>query len=178
MKDVDFVHLWQIVFHDEIHDVSSPSDWRYIPSELNPADDGTREMKIEAFHPTCRWWMAPSFLWQPDECWPNQHVDDVTHNDTELLAEKYVMIISPSATLVQFLCKSSSWLRLQRQMAWLLRFIQFLKNPVALSAFPRMITLTEMRVSSLKIVHIIQRQYFPEELGVFERANKFLSTAN
>ena len=126
----------------EIHDVSSPSDSRYIPGELNPADDGTREMKIEAFHPTCRWWMGPSFLWQPDECWPYQHIDDVPQNDTELLAEKYVMIISPSATLVQFLCKSSSWLRLQRQMAWLLRFIQFLKNPVVLSAFPRMITLT------------------------------------
>ena len=46
----------------EIHDVSSPSDWRYIPGELNPADDGTPGMKIEAFHPTCLWWMGPSFL--------------------------------------------------------------------------------------------------------------------
>ena len=36
MKDVDFIHSWQI---SEIHNLSLPSDWRYIPGELNPADD-------------------------------------------------------------------------------------------------------------------------------------------
>jgi hypothetical protein len=38
----------------EIHDVSSPSDWRHVPGDLNPADDGSRRMKIKAFQPTCR----------------------------------------------------------------------------------------------------------------------------
>ena len=83
----------------------------------------------------------------------------------------------PSVTLVQFLCKSSSWLRLQRQMAWLLHFIQFLKNPVVLSTFPRMITLTEMLVSSLKIVHIIQRQYFPDKLECLREGKQVSSNS-
>ena len=49
----------------------------------------TREMKIEAIHPT-------TFLWQPDECWPNQHIDDVPQNDTELLAEKSITSVQTS----------------------------------------------------------------------------------
>jgi hypothetical protein len=118
----------------EIHDVSSPSDWRHVPDDLNPADDGSRGMKIKAFQPTCRWWCGPSFLWQADECWPTQHVGDVPGNDTELQTEKHVMIISPSTSLDQLLVQCSSWSRLQRQMAWLLGFIQHLKNPVIPSA--------------------------------------------
>jgi hypothetical protein len=118
----------------EIHDVSSPSDWRHVPDDLNPADDGSRGMKIKAFQPTCRWWCGPSFLWQADECWPTQHVGDVPGNDTELQTEKHVMIISLSTSLDQLLVQCSSWSRLQRQMAWLLGFIQHLKNPVIPSA--------------------------------------------
>jgi hypothetical protein len=148
----------------EIHDVSSPSDWRQVPGDLNPADDGSRGMKIKAFQPTCRWWCGPSFLWQADECWPTQHVGDVPDNDTELQTEKHVMIISPSTSLDQLLHQCTSWSRLQRQMAWLLRFIQHLKNQFIPSAMPPMITFAEMRVSSLNIVRIIQRQYFPNEL--------------
>ena len=87
----------------EIHDVSSPSDWKYVPGDLNPASDGSRGMKIKAFQPTCRWWTGPSFLWQADECWPTEHVGDVPDNDTELQTEKHVMTISPSASLNQFL---------------------------------------------------------------------------
>ena len=85
----------------EIHNASSPSVWMYIPGDLNLiAADGSRGMKIKAFLPTCRWWKGQSFLWQPNECWPNKHVDDVPNNDTELLTEKCVMIISPSTSLV------------------------------------------------------------------------------
>ena len=58
----------------EIHDVSSPSDWKYVPGDLNPADDGSRGMKIKAFQSKCRWWTGTSFLCQADECWPTQHM--------------------------------------------------------------------------------------------------------
>jgi hypothetical protein len=74
-------------------------------------------MKIKAFQPTCCWWTGPFFLWQADECWPTQYVGDVPDNDTELQTEKHVMIISPRASLDQFLHQCSSWPRLQRQMA-------------------------------------------------------------
>ncbi len=150
----------------EIHDVSSPNEWRHVPGDLNPAYDGSRGMKILAFQPSCRWWTGPSFLWQPEECWPIQHVGDVPDTDIEQISEKYVMVIAPSALVDEFLCQCSSWSRLQRQLAWLLRFIQYLNNPTTPSTMPKMISFAEMRVSSLKIVHLLQCKYFPDELDL------------
>ena len=65
----------------EIHDLSSPNNWRHVPGDLNPTDDGSRGLKIQAFQPKCRWWVCPPFLWQSEDCWPNQHVDDVLKTD-------------------------------------------------------------------------------------------------
>jgi hypothetical protein len=75
----------------------------HVPGNLNPADDGSRGMKILAFQPSCRWWTGPSFLWQPEECWPIQHVGDVPDTDIEQISEKYVMVIAPSALVDELL---------------------------------------------------------------------------
>ena len=89
----------------------------------------------------------------------------------------HVMAITPNSALDELLHRCSSWPRLQRQIAWLLRFLQYLKNMVIPSTMPPMITCAEMRVSSLKIVRIIQRQYFSNELELL-RNGKEVSTSS
>ena len=49
----------------QIEDRSTSSQWRFVPSSENPADDGTR--------PSCsvnRWLTGPSFLQEPESLWP------------------------------------------------------------------------------------------------------------
>ena len=48
----------------EIPETTSPSDWRHVPGVLNPADDGTRRLKLNEFKPECRWFNGPLFLKQ------------------------------------------------------------------------------------------------------------------
>ncbi|KAL9982155.1 hypothetical protein ACROYT_G010965 [Oculina patagonica] len=47
---------------EEIHEHTTPAQWHHVPGILNPADDGSRGLPIEAFQPGCRWWSGPDFL--------------------------------------------------------------------------------------------------------------------
>jgi hypothetical protein len=55
----------------EIRDNSQPSQWRYVKSECNPADDCSRGMTTDKFIASQRWFRGPEFLWDPEEKWPS-----------------------------------------------------------------------------------------------------------
>jgi hypothetical protein len=38
----------------EIHELTKPNQWRFVPGKLNPADDGSRGLPIEVFKAKCR----------------------------------------------------------------------------------------------------------------------------
>ena len=45
----------------ENRETTSPSDRCHVPGVLNPADDGTRGLKLSEFKPECRWFNGPFF---------------------------------------------------------------------------------------------------------------------
>ena len=45
--------------------VSSPDQWHYIPTEINPADLGTRPISVKNLQASC-WLKGPAFLFQED----------------------------------------------------------------------------------------------------------------
>ncbi|CAB3995640.1 Hypothetical predicted protein, partial [Paramuricea clavata] len=53
----------------EIQESWSPSSWRYVPSEENPADDLSRGITVEELS-SGRWINGPSFLSKPKTEWP------------------------------------------------------------------------------------------------------------
>ena len=56
----------QYIMHrsNEIRNNSNPHDWRYIPSDLNVADDCRRGVKFNDLSNNHRWITEPSFLYQ------------------------------------------------------------------------------------------------------------------
>ena len=50
----------------EISENSSASEWRWIPSSENPADDGTRIAPV-VLNKESRWFLGPAFLKKPEE---------------------------------------------------------------------------------------------------------------
>ena len=57
----------------EIQESWSPSSWRYVPSEDNPADDHSRGITVEELCPG-RWINGPPFLSKPKTEWPKLNV--------------------------------------------------------------------------------------------------------
>ena len=46
----------------QIHDCSSPSQWRCVPSKLNPADDASRGLNVYELLTNSRWKVGPPLL--------------------------------------------------------------------------------------------------------------------
>ncbi|XP_058803555.1 uncharacterized protein LOC131671274 [Phymastichus coffea] len=55
----------------EIGDKTQISEWRWIPTRANPADDATRPSK-EPMRPTDRWFVGPEFLHRASQTWPKE----------------------------------------------------------------------------------------------------------
>ena len=51
----------------EIPSVSSPDQWRYVPTELNPADYLTRGLGLSDLTDKKSWWEGPCFLHSTEE---------------------------------------------------------------------------------------------------------------
>ena len=51
---------------------STVSQWRYVPTDLNPADDGTRGIPVSNFTSETRWLKGPDFLLKNPETWPER----------------------------------------------------------------------------------------------------------
>lgn len=70
----------------EILEISNPSEWRYVPSKLNIADQATKA-KIPEISSESEWINGPKFLSEPETDWP---VNIVNSGDTVTLEVREV----------------------------------------------------------------------------------------
>ena len=59
----------------EIHDSSSPSQWRYMRTRENPADLPTKGTGVAELKQSEMWWRGPSFLSKEQGTWPKTKTD-------------------------------------------------------------------------------------------------------
>ena len=49
---------------------SKPSAWRYVNRDDNPADHGSKGLKMDTMLRNDRWLKGPKFLWEDESHWP------------------------------------------------------------------------------------------------------------
>ena len=160
-----------------VRDGSDPDQWRHVSGDLNPGDDLSRGLSAEALLNSERWIKGPEFLWMPKEFWPPGPLSlgSVPDTDPEVKVNAKVNATSltqPFSPLVEYFQRTSSWYRLKKSIAWLLRYRESLlmagkgrKVMMATPATPkRPIAVEEMRAAELEIFKCVQQHYFPEEL--------------
>ena len=54
----------------EIEELVGVTDWHWVPTMDNVADDATLDTSDVDISPDSHWWMGPPFLQSPVECWP------------------------------------------------------------------------------------------------------------
>ena len=66
-----------------IHDLSNPSQWRYVSSDLNPADIASCGLRPHERAKLKIWLECPKFLLQEEDHWPVQphHLPEISEDD-------------------------------------------------------------------------------------------------
>jgi len=65
----------------EIHEFSAPKQLRYVPTDVNPADLGTRGLTVEELASADVWWNGPEFLKKTKQDWPECKFDNPTSTE-------------------------------------------------------------------------------------------------
>ena len=111
-----------------VRDGSDPDQWRHVSGDLNPGDDLSRGLSAEALLNSERWIKGPEFLWMPKEFWPPGPLSlgSVPDTDPEVKVNAKVnatSLMQPFCPLVEYFQRTSSWYRLKKSIAWLLRYL-------------------------------------------------------
>ena len=106
----------------EIQSKSKPDQWRHVPGEQNVAGDVSRG--IPALQLTDRWKYGPEFLTLPEEEWPNELLTTVSEKVDQSERRKVQPVFQVTHSVDVIACeKFSSWRRLIRITAYVLRYI-------------------------------------------------------
>ena len=171
-----------------IRDGSSATQWRYVESERNPADDASRGLDAGSLCTRTRWLHGPDFLWRDEAEWPKMPFSAppaITVDDPEVKRDVSckattveVEETSPTDRLIKHF---SSMYRLKKAVAWLLRAKKTLQRRCKIrlddaggeglrqvdsrnecGTFPPL-TVDELQKAEDAIIRYVQRQSFPDE---------------
>ena len=56
--------------------------WRQVPTNVNPADQGTRGLTVDELANTSQWWNGPEFLKRSEDEWPECKFDVPTSEES------------------------------------------------------------------------------------------------
>ena len=104
---------------NEIARSSAPADWRYVPSNLNPAHHGTRCLKPPDI--TKKWTKGPILSTKNAQHWPTRPNSSSTNNVCAFASAKYPPVLLDVR-------RFSSWLRLFKTTAQVIRFVRRLRS--------------------------------------------------
>ena len=152
---------------------SQPTDWRYVSSNVNPADHISRGVSVSKFLSLDDWVNGPTFLWEHEDKWPKQvNLKSVSTTDLEISKTKLCLASLADTDLgTDKLLKScSSFYKLKVKVAWLLRYKGLLMGNVVTGN----LSINELNESEMYIIKYLQYKYFKETIERLKN-NKCLS---
>ena len=140
-------------------------------TELNPADMASRGLQPADELGLHKWIRGPDFLWKSKDNWPElpTHLPLFPDDDPEMKRDVVVNYTKCEPEEVKPLDKLinhySSWYKLQKAVAWMIRFKRHLKKEKVVTGELRV---NEIQYATDEIISYVQCQTFPE----FEVFNK------
>ncbi|XP_062702144.1 uncharacterized protein LOC115263739 [Aedes albopictus] len=149
----------------EILTLSDPSEWKWIPSKTNVADLATKWNKGLSFQPGSEWFRGPNFLYEPEITWPQQLPPSTTQEEMKRCHTHWTP--TPLIETSRF----SSWTRLHRTMAYVLRFIDNLRHRRNRHpSIAGVLQQEELKRSEQQLWKMAQVEAFPKEVEVLSKA--------
>ncbi|XP_067029999.1 uncharacterized protein [Acropora muricata] len=156
-----------------IHDLSSPSQWRYVSSDLNPADFALRGLRPHERAKLKIWLEGPTFLLQDENHWPVQppYLLDISEDDRNVkLVKAQMYVVKQDFGADSLIHQYSSWFALKKAVAWVKRFQTYLRyqsGKITVGDVKRgELSVHELLNAEEKVVKHVQGLFFPKELAV------------
>ena len=168
-----------------IHDGSTPDQWRYVDSKRNPSDAASRGLSAKALLESDSWRSGPDFLWQDESSWPTPPArqENISDGDLEIKREVRVHAVEldkSMETVEKLLCYFSSWDKLRKSVAYILRFKSWLLNKMRrklgqakcqCSPMKGRVTVDEMKIAEQEVLRVVQKKAFPKEVKQLTEAS-------
>jgi hypothetical protein len=155
-----------------------------VETSANPADDCSRGLTVNKLVNSERWTSGPEFLHKPEDQWPQTDCTKVDISDDPEVKKKYLvntMLTEESAeTMEKLLTHFSSWFRLRRSVAWIIRLKKYLLHKIKRRLITSSqhgvkkkigvqngctgpISTDELQEAERAVVGYVQRKSFPQE---------------
>lgn len=125
-EEVNKSPAWYIPHHGVYHP-QKPSQWRYVPSEDNPADHASRGLKAKELIAS-NWFNGPDFLWCEELPSGDSKVGDIAVEDPEVRKVFVLQTLTTENSLLKRFLKFSNWTRLVKAIAKLKRCVKEFKG--------------------------------------------------
>ena len=148
-----------------IIELLSPSQWNHVIGIQNPADCASRGLFPSELLEHDLWWNGPEWLYLAPDEWPKQSHPMVSRVSEEEREMCLVTTFVPRKTAVLDIGKYSSFTKLKRVTAWLLRFVHNCRARKD-NAKPEIFFLAVREITAAECywLSISQSVYFPAEL--------------
>ncbi|XP_062535255.1 uncharacterized protein LOC134204446 [Armigeres subalbatus] len=147
----------------EIQNLTHNMEWRYVNTLDNPADVLSRGLLPSEIRSCEKWWKGPPFLCNVDKQWPCQ----VQNTPAEQLPETKNSIINLTVTdppvLFRLFEIESEFRKMQRKMAWILRFIDHIRLGSKREHRYGELSILELQQSTVALTSITQREAFTDD---------------
>ncbi|XP_063362899.1 uncharacterized protein LOC134651727 [Cydia amplana] len=146
-----------------ILELTDGSEFRHVPTALNPADYPSRGVEARRLPDLHMWWTGPSFLYEPQNNWP-QFSSNSELDLPELKVNVAITDDSQKNNVIDF-DRYSKLTHLQRAVAYMLRFAHNCRP--SSNKTTGVLQPEELEVSFKKLVALSQQASFPLELNLF-----------
>ena len=177
-----------------IREQSLPSQWRYVQTELNPADDASRGISADDIVKPTRWIKGPDFLLKDETMWPRRPAAMLSNleEDADRDAVKISFASSSSTTAIQvdeMFQRFSNWYKLKKFVGWILRFKtgardaatrrkEGTSSPPRTNQKIRPLDVEELQFAERAIIEAVQTRSFGEEWLSLKKAKKIKKSSH
>ncbi|KAI5735873.1 hypothetical protein M8J77_023758 [Diaphorina citri] len=158
--------------------ISDKCDWYHVPTDLNPADCASRGLLPVQFLEHSQWLHGPDFLRLSSEHWP-QTQGNLVETLPELKENtKSLLTVNPPSKsyLLQCCEKYSKLTKLQRVFAYVLRFINNVRN-VREQRSLGTLSVSELDNSLMTITKLEQQYHFDKVISALQSNSKITNSA-
>lgn len=144
----------------EIQQFSKDHKWLHVSSENNPADVISRGLEPKLLGDCHIWWHGPHFLSTLEEFWPN---NNTVFLDPPEMKQNNVSLVTTSTNKVLPIENYSSLSKLQRIVAYVIRFVHNCQSKVHVPQFGPL-KYSEFNKALIYLCKQVQSQHFLNDL--------------